>query len=66
MKNSLFKVIGGGHLQEAVAVLNKLGNGPQGGESLGKFGYSKDDRPDRRQMIVGAVLTGRAGRCAAS
>jgi hypothetical protein len=30
----------------------------QGGESLGKFGYSKDHRPDRRQMIVGAVLTG--------
>ena len=30
----------------------------QGGESLGRFGYSKDHRPDRRQMIVGAVLTG--------
>jgi hypothetical protein len=30
----------------------------QGGESLGQFGYSKDHRPDRRQMIVGAVLTG--------
>jgi hypothetical protein len=29
----------------------------QGGESLGQFGYSKDHRPDRRQMIVGAVLT---------
>lgn len=29
-----------------------------GGESLGKFGFSKDHRPDRRQMIVGAVLTG--------
>ena len=27
----------------------------QGGESLGQFGYSKDHRPDRRQMIVGAV-----------
>jgi hypothetical protein len=30
----------------------------QGGESLGQFGYSKDHRPDRRQMMVGAVLTG--------
>ena len=30
----------------------------QGGESLGQFGYSKDHRPDRRQMIVGAVLAG--------
>ena len=30
----------------------------QGGESLGQLGYSKDDRPDRRQMIVGGVLTG--------
>ncbi len=30
----------------------------RGGESLGQFGYSKDHRPDRRQMIVGAVLTG--------
>ena len=29
----------------------------QGGESLGQFGYSKDHRPDRRQMILGAVLT---------
>jgi transposase len=29
----------------------------QGGESLGQFGYSKNHRPDRRQMIVGAVLT---------
>jgi len=27
----------------------------QGGESLGQFGYSKDHRPDRRQMIVGAA-----------
>jgi hypothetical protein len=32
-----------------------------GGESLGEFGFSKDHRPDRRQMIVGAVLT-EAGR----
>ncbi len=30
----------------------------QGGESLGQFGHSKDHRPDRRQIIVGAVLTG--------
>ena len=30
----------------------------QGGESLGQFGYSKDHRPDRHQMVVGAVLTG--------
>jgi len=30
----------------------------QGGESLGQFGSSKDHRPDRRQMVVGAVLTG--------
>ncbi len=29
----------------------------RGGESLGQFGFSKDHRPDRRQMIVGAVLT---------
>ncbi len=29
-----------------------------GGESLGQLGYSKDHRPDRRQIIVGAVLTG--------
>jgi len=27
-----------------------------GGESLGRFGHSKDHRPDRRQMVVGAVL----------
>ncbi len=32
-----------------------------GGESLGRLGFSKDHRPDRRQMIVGAVLT-EAGR----
>ncbi len=30
----------------------------QGGESLGQYGNSKDHRPDLRQMIVGAVLTG--------
>lgn len=27
-----------------------------GGESLGQFGHSKDHRPDRRQIVVGAVL----------
>lgn len=30
----------------------------EGGESLGEYGYSKDHRPDRRQMVVGAVLDG--------
>jgi hypothetical protein len=30
----------------------------QGGESLGQYGHSKDHRPDLRQMVVGAVLTG--------
>lgn len=29
----------------------------QGGESLGQYGYSKDRRADRRQVIVGALLT---------
>lgn len=28
----------------------------EGGETLGRFGYSKDHRPDRKQMIVGVVL----------
>jgi len=28
----------------------------QGGESIGQFGNSKDHRPDRKQMVVGAVL----------
>ncbi|MEX2531015.1 MAG: IS1634 family transposase [Gemmatimonadota bacterium] len=28
----------------------------RGGEELGQFGKSKDHRPDRHQMIVGAVL----------
>jgi len=28
----------------------------EGGESLGKKGYSKDHRPDLNQMVVGAVL----------
>ena len=27
-----------------------------GGERLGQFGHSKDHRPDRHQMVVGAVL----------
>jgi hypothetical protein len=27
-----------------------------GGESLGQYGHSKDHRPDRRQIVVGAVL----------
>lgn len=30
----------------------------QGGESLGQYGYSKDNRPDLKQMIVGAILDG--------
>jgi len=30
----------------------------RGGESLGQHGHSKDYRPDLRQMVVGAVLTG--------
>lgn len=29
-----------------------------GGESLGQYGHSKDHRPDLKQMMVGAVLTG--------
>lgn len=33
----------------------------QGGESLGRYGHSKDHRPDLKQMVVGAVLDG-AGR----
>jgi hypothetical protein len=28
----------------------------EGGESLGQFGHSKDNRPDPKQMVVGAVL----------
>ena len=28
----------------------------EGGESLGQYGFSKDHRPDRKQMIVGMVL----------
>jgi transposase len=30
----------------------------QGGETIGQRGYSKDHRPDLKQMIVGAVLDG--------
>ena len=29
-----------------------------GGESLGQYGHSKDNRPDLKQMIVGAILDG--------
>jgi hypothetical protein len=32
-----------------------------GGEDLGRYGHSKDHRPDEHQMVVGAVLDG-AGR----
>lgn len=28
----------------------------EGGETLGQYGHSKDHRPDRKQMVVGAVL----------
>ncbi len=28
----------------------------KGGEKLGQYGHSKDKRPDRKQMVVGAVL----------
>ena len=28
----------------------------EGGDSLGQYGFSKDHRPDRKQMIVGVVL----------
>ena len=30
----------------------------EGGASLGQYGHSKDHRPDRKQMVVGAVLDG--------
>jgi transposase len=30
----------------------------QGGVELGQYGHSKDHRPDRKQMIVGAILDG--------
>lgn len=29
----------------------------EGGEELGRYGHSKDHRPDRRQVVVGALLT---------
>ncbi len=37
----------------------------RGGESIGQYGRSKDHRPDRKQMVVGAVLdaTGRPICC---
>lgn len=28
----------------------------EGGETLGRYGHSKDHRPDRKQVVVGAVL----------
>lgn len=28
----------------------------EGGETIGQFGHSKDHRPDRKQMVVGAIL----------
>lgn len=28
----------------------------EGGETIGEFGHSKDHRPDRKQMVVGAIL----------
>jgi hypothetical protein len=31
----------------------------QGGETMGRYGHSKDHRPDLKQMVVGAVLDGR-------
>ena len=31
----------------------------EGGESIGQFGHSKDSRPDRKQMVVGAILDDR-------
>ncbi len=30
----------------------------EGGTDLGQYGHSKDHRPDRKQMVVGAVLDG--------
>jgi transposase len=32
----------------------------EGGVSLGEHGYSKDFRPDLRQMILGVVMDGRS------
>jgi len=31
----------------------------EGGETIGQFGHSKDSRPDRKQMVVGAILDDR-------
>ena len=28
----------------------------EGGETIGQYGHSKDSRPDRKQMVVGAIL----------
>lgn len=28
----------------------------EGGETIGRYGHSKDSRPDRKQMVVGAIL----------
>lgn len=30
----------------------------EGGETIGQFGHSKDNRPDLKQMVVGAILDG--------
>jgi len=30
----------------------------EGGEELGRYGHSKDHRPDRKQMLVGVVIDG--------
>lgn len=30
----------------------------EGGDTIGQFGFSKDKRPDRKQMVVGVVLAG--------
>jgi transposase len=30
----------------------------EGGQELGRYGFSKDHRPDRKQMVVGAVVDG--------
>jgi len=40
----------------------------EGGESLGRYGHSKDHRPDLHQVVVGALLTqeGRPLSCAVS
>jgi len=31
----------------------------EGGDELGEFGHTKDNRPDRKQMVVGVVLDGK-------